>query len=40
MAIVAVAGLMVFEHDGKMATYAGMAVASALALWWMGFRRR
>jgi hypothetical protein len=40
MAGVAVLGLIVFEHDGKMATYAAMVVACALALWWAGFRRR
>jgi hypothetical protein len=40
MAGVAVLGLVVFEHDGKMVTYAAMVVACALALWWAGFRRR
>ena len=40
MASVAVLGLVVFEHDGKMITYAAMVVACALALWWAGFRRR
>ena len=34
-----IAGLVVFEHDGKMATYAAMVVACAAALWWAGFRR-
>jgi Flp pilus assembly protein TadB len=32
-----VAGLVVFGHDGKMATYAAMVTACALALWWVGF---
>ena len=40
MATMAVLGLLVFEHDGKMVTYAAMVVACALALWWAGFRRR
>ena len=35
-----VAGLLVFGRDGKMATYAALVVASALALWWVGFVRR
>lgn len=39
MAIVSMLGLFVFEHDGKMITYAAMTVACALALWWAGFRR-
>ncbi len=33
-----VAGLVVFERDGRMATYAAMVVACALALWWKGLR--
>lgn len=36
-AAVAVAGLVVFGHDGKMATYAAMVVVCALTLWWAGF---
>ena len=40
MAAVSVAGLVVFEHDGKIATYAAMIVACAVALWWAGFRDR
>jgi len=36
-AVVAIAGLLVFGHDGKMATYAAMVGACALALWWFGF---
>ena len=34
------AGLAFFGRDGKMATYAAMAVASALMLWWRGFLAR
>lgn len=40
MALVLLAGLVIFEHDGKMATYTAMVVACAAALWWAGFRRR
>ena len=40
MAAVLVAGLVIFQHDGKMATYSAMVVACALALWWVGFRNR
>ena len=40
MAAVLVAGLVIFERDGKMATYAAMVAACALALWWVGFRKR
>jgi len=36
-AAVAVAGLVVFGHDGKMATYAAMVGVCALTLWWFGF---
>jgi hypothetical protein len=32
------AGLVIFERDGKMATYAAMVVACATAIWWAGFR--
>jgi Flp pilus assembly protein TadB len=38
-----VAGLVVFGHDGKMATYGAMVLACTLTLWWVGFgvtRRR
>jgi hypothetical protein len=35
-----VAGLVVFGRDGKMATYGALVVATALALWWVGFVRR
>ena len=43
LAAVLVVGLVVFGHDGKMATYGAMVLASALTLWWLGFgaaRRR
>ena len=40
MAAVLMLGLVIFGHDGKMATYAAMVVACALALWWVGFRDR
>jgi hypothetical protein len=36
-AVVTIAGLVVFGHDGKMATYAAMVAACALTLWWFGF---
>ena len=39
MATVSALGLVVFERDGKMVTYAAMVVACALTLWWAGFRR-
>jgi hypothetical protein len=32
-----VAGLVIFGHDGKIATYAAMVVACSLILWWRGF---
>ena len=32
-----VAGLVVFGHDGKMATYGAMVLVCALTLWWLGF---
>ena len=35
-----IGGLVLFGRDGKMATYAAVVVASALALWWAGFARR
>jgi hypothetical protein len=34
---VLVAGLAITGHDGRMATYAAMVAACALALWWRGF---
>ena len=40
MAAVLLGGLVVFGHDGKMATYTTMVVACAAALWWAGFRGR
>jgi hypothetical protein len=36
-AVVVVLGLVVFGRDGRMATYAGMVLATAAALWWRGF---
>ena len=39
-AAVLVAGLVAFGRDGMMTTYAGMALASALALMWAGFAGR
>ena len=39
-ALASIAGLIVFEHDGKMATYGAMVVACAAALWWAGLRGR
>ena len=36
-AIVLVAGLVLFGHDGKMATYAAMVCTCALTLWLVGF---
>lgn len=39
-AIVLMAGLVYFGHDGKMATYGAMVLASALALSWAGWGRR
>ena len=35
-----IAGLALFGRDGKVATYAALVTASALALWWTGFIRR
>ena len=36
-AVVLIIGLLAFGRDGRMATYAGMVIACALALWWAGF---
>ncbi|HEY6132349.1 MAG TPA: hypothetical protein VIW70_00110 [Rubrivivax sp.] len=36
-ALASIGGLLVFGRDGRMATYALLVVASALALWWAGF---
>ncbi len=33
-AAVTLAGLAIFGHDGRMATYAAMVVACTLLLWW------
>ena len=35
--VASIAGLVAFERDGRMATYAFMVVASAAAIWWAGF---
>jgi len=35
-----IAGLVIFGRDGKMATYAALVAANAVALWWVGFNRR
>jgi hypothetical protein len=37
---VTLAGLLVFGRDGRMATYALMVLAGAVAVGWVGFRRR
>ena len=39
-ALASIGGLIVFERDGRMATYAAMVLACAAALWWAGFRGR
>lgn len=39
-ALALVAGLVVFGRDGKMATYGALVAATALALWWAGFRAK
>jgi hypothetical protein len=36
-AAVALAGLIAFGRDGRMATYAAMVAACAITLWWQGF---
>ena len=36
--VVQVAGLLLLERDGRMATYLTMVPAMAAALWWAGFR--
>ncbi len=38
-ALVLVVGLVVFGRDGRTATYGGAVLATALSLWWTGFRR-
>jgi hypothetical protein len=37
-ALASIGGLLWFERDGRIATYAAMVVACAAALWWAGFR--
>jgi hypothetical protein len=39
-ALALLGGLVAFGRDGRMASYALMLLASALALWWAGFGRR
>jgi hypothetical protein len=39
-ALALLGGLVAFGRDGRMASYAMMLPASALALWWAGFGRR
>jgi hypothetical protein len=36
-ASIVLAGLVLFGHDGKMATYGAMVGACAVTLWWRGF---
>jgi len=36
-AVIAIAGLIFFGRDGKIATYGAMVTACALSLWWIGF---
>ncbi len=36
-ALASIGGLLAFQHDGKMATYAAMVLAGAIGLWWSGF---
>jgi len=35
--IVLLVGLVLLGRDGRMLSYGAMVVASALALWWVGF---
>ena len=37
-AVVLVGGLVLLGHDGQIATYGVMVAATALSLWWFGFR--
>jgi hypothetical protein len=39
-AVITLVGLWWFGQDGRMATYAAMVLAAAVALWWRGFIRR
>lgn len=36
-ALASAGGLVLFGHDGQMATYAAMVVVCALVLWWRAF---
>ena len=37
--LASVGGLLAFQHDGRMATYAAMVLAAAAGLWWAAFGR-
>jgi len=37
-ALVLMIGLIVLGHDGAMATYAALVLASSLTVWWTGLR--
>jgi hypothetical protein len=37
-ALALIGGLLVLGQDGRTATYAAMIVATAVSLWWAGFR--
>ena len=39
-AIASIGGFLVFERDGRMATYVAMVIGCAAALWLAGFRGR
>ena len=38
--LASVAGLLLTGRDGKMVSYAGMVLACAVGVWWVGFARR
>jgi hypothetical protein len=38
-AAVLIGGLVLLDHDGRIATYAAMVGVIAVSLWWVGFRR-
>lgn len=39
-ALTALAGLVAFGQDGRMATYGAMVLVCAVTLWWRAFLRR